>query len=650
MKRESLLVALSVVSLAASVAAADEVDSICEKMADRVRAVRSVSYTSLWTVDSVYEGKERHSVTTNAFAFARPGWIFKRGPATEVYKDSSNITFHLSLRQRYVVLPFESTETIGKVQPMMALTPYEKALLEADPLELLKKTIDEAGPFTVRDDEAIDGRSCWVLSHLVTNDTYGGWTWTFWIDQESGLLLRRRFAPGDAGDGVEKEKRSSSVLGMEFVVHDFVLNSDIPPETFVFTPEEGSRKVSSLDALMGYANSGRFQLSGKPAPDFDLKLMDGSPFKLSAQTGKVVVIDFWATWCGPCMTALPGMKSLADRYKDKDVVFVGVSRDQEDDAEKVMEAVKKHELPYAIGIDTAQISSSYKVNGIPCVVLVGRDGTVQGRKTGYSKEGEKALEKDIDALLEGKTLDTGRVMTEEELKEAEESAIQRLPTSLTEVDTNVFTRLWERKGSLIPERSWIGQSLAARLSVPHLTVRTKTNVEAIAATDGTVLASMPIPADLGEIAVRGHEPRFFYLRTGERGAFVALHTIYKEKDKDSYTAERLEVIGFDADGAETWRRVMPRDSANFAHAVPLGGGEDGVIFQTWRALTLLDAAGREIFSFRPGHEDAISLADVDGDGAFELYVLGPSAAGYEFRLPPPDQRKPVPAAEPAPGP
>src|SRR5690348_11728300 len=62
-----------------------------------------------------------------------------------------------------------------------------------------------------------------------------------------------------------------------------------------------------------------------PAPDFTLTTFDGKPFKLSDQVGKVVVINFWASWCGPCRDEAPALESLWEQYKGKDVVFLGVT-------------------------------------------------------------------------------------------------------------------------------------------------------------------------------------------------------------------------------------------------------------------------------------------------------------------------------------
>lgn len=113
-------------------------------------------------------------------------------------------------------------------------------------------------------------------------------------------------------------------------------------------------------------------------PDFTATPLDGSdPFTLSEQWGKVVAIDFWATWCGPCMAVMPQLKELHEKYKDSDdVIFITVSLDEkEEDLRKVMEREGLEFPVFFAGKGWAdEISKSFGVTSIPSSFVIGRDG------------------------------------------------------------------------------------------------------------------------------------------------------------------------------------------------------------------------------------------------------------------------------------
>ncbi len=114
---------------------------------------------------------------------------------------------------------------------------------------------------------------------------------------------------------------------------------------------------------------------GRVAPDFTLQALDGSAFRLSEQRGKPVVLNFWATWCGPCQNELPAIQKAAEHFGD-DVVFVGV--DQGEKAEVVQSFVDKLGLTFTIPMDAdGTIGYNYGVQGLPTTFFIDRNGVVQ---------------------------------------------------------------------------------------------------------------------------------------------------------------------------------------------------------------------------------------------------------------------------------
>jgi cytochrome c biogenesis protein CcmG, thiol:disulfide interchange protein DsbE len=114
---------------------------------------------------------------------------------------------------------------------------------------------------------------------------------------------------------------------------------------------------------------------GRVAPDFTLPLLAGGNFSLAEQRGKPVVLNFWATWCGPCQRELPAIQRATEYYGD-DVVFAGV--DQGETAEKVQLYVDKMGLTFAIPMDgDGEVGFQYNVKGLPTTFFIDRDGIIR---------------------------------------------------------------------------------------------------------------------------------------------------------------------------------------------------------------------------------------------------------------------------------
>jgi thiol-disulfide isomerase/thioredoxin len=110
--------------------------------------------------------------------------------------------------------------------------------------------------------------------------------------------------------------------------------------------------------------------------DITGKTTDGKEFDLAKLKGKVVLVDFWATWCGPCIQEIPNIRTAYKNYKDKGFEVIGVSLDRSDDA--IEKFVKKENLPWSsINVeDSRRLADKYEVNSIPQPYLIGPDGRV----------------------------------------------------------------------------------------------------------------------------------------------------------------------------------------------------------------------------------------------------------------------------------
>ena len=142
----------------------------------------------------------------------------------------------------------------------------------------------------------------------------------------------------------------------------------------------------SVVAAASLAASG---LTGQPAPDFALKSSDGSNLRLSEYRGDVVLINFWATWCGPCRQEMPLLDELYSRYNRVGFTLLGVNID--DDSSKAMNMVAELRVSFPVLFDSRkEVSRLYEVDAMPVTVLVDREGRVrhvhQGYKPGYEQK------------------------------------------------------------------------------------------------------------------------------------------------------------------------------------------------------------------------------------------------------------------------
>ncbi len=124
-------------------------------------------------------------------------------------------------------------------------------------------------------------------------------------------------------------------------------------------------------------------LPGKTAPAFTLTDVDGKTVSLADYKGKVVMVDFWATWCGPCKLELPHLVDLQKQYADKDFVILGLSMD-DDKPEMVKQFAEENGLPYTIVMGDEGTQGRYGVTGYPTAFLIDKGGVIRNVFQGYT--------------------------------------------------------------------------------------------------------------------------------------------------------------------------------------------------------------------------------------------------------------------------
>ncbi|MBT8099770.1 MAG: TlpA family protein disulfide reductase [Gammaproteobacteria bacterium] len=139
-------------------------------------------------------------------------------------------------------------------------------------------------------------------------------------------------------------------------------------------------------------------LTGQPAPDFALKSSTGENLRLSEYRGDVVMINFWATWCGPCRQEMPLLDELYARYGRVGFSLLGVNID--DDSRKAMNMIEELGVSFPVLFDARkEVSKLYQVDAMPVTVLVDREGQVRYVHHGYKPGYEQKYLDEIRSLL-----------------------------------------------------------------------------------------------------------------------------------------------------------------------------------------------------------------------------------------------------------
>ncbi len=140
--------------------------------------------------------------------------------------------------------------------------------------------------------------------------------------------------------------------------------------------------------------------TGKPAPGFSLKSLDGKVISLSELKGKVVILDFWATWCHACKEAAPVLERIYEKYRDRGVVLLGITLDTGYGAEDNVRAfVKRYGQNYPILWDNKKTGKAYGAIKIPITYVLDRNLVIRKKIVGYARGYEELLEEAVKEVI-----------------------------------------------------------------------------------------------------------------------------------------------------------------------------------------------------------------------------------------------------------
>ncbi len=415
------MVLVCVIGVALPVAAADpDPKSVLAEAAAVLRSNDSGRLFANVSYRGKFQGSEEQLDTDYTIAFRRPDQVYIHVESVDqemyVHANGTEYTNYIPYYQQYRVV--EQTMTVQDLIVMSGSDLTGPVLRGIASLTREEPFADAFAPEALSyiAAEDVDGKRCDRVRFAAFNRTYD-----LWIESAPTRLIRRIEA-----DMTPEETDYQAKYGIPFdfqvtaTMTEWELGVDVDP-LLAFAAPEGVEKVDMfMPPRQPYPAEA---LQDQPAPEFTLPLFGGGEMALAKEKGKVVVLDFWATWCVPCRTGLPVMKQIATEYADKGVSVYAVNLG--DDPETVKSFVEQFDLaglPVALDVD-ASVGSLYMADSIPLTVIVGKDGVVRIVHVGIpidraaleqatsmedaeriQREGySKALRAEIDALLAGET-------------------------------------------------------------------------------------------------------------------------------------------------------------------------------------------------------------------------------------------------------
>lgn len=344
------------------------------------------AYGKVQSLKATVRFKMRNTEVVSSLQLVRPRQylveIKQNGKPILVYSsDGKTLTQYDPSSKTYVQQPLRPDTSLAATAPIVGF--FMPLAMDPKVGEMLQSAIQESfNKAQAKGTQKVGTVSCKVIELTGKEGTL-----TLYIGAKDGLVYR-----------VTAKEPNGQVV-FEETVTSLQLNPSIPKTVFAFRPPAGATKQET-PRVAQREEVDTSSLKGQDAPAFALADLEGNTVSLSDLKGKVIFIDFWATWCPPCRESLPHTQALSQHEKAKsgDLVVLAINAREEVDEVKSFLQEKGYTFRVLLDKDGA-VMNQFKVQGIPTFVIIDREGKVAWVQVGFSGGTEKLIDEAVNKAL-----------------------------------------------------------------------------------------------------------------------------------------------------------------------------------------------------------------------------------------------------------
>jgi len=367
-----------------------KIDEILKRIKDKIQRIETLSYESTNVLNNPFQGDSIFQLSGKVWLQIVPddtifGCRFhvegrdKHGEYDYYYDGLRSYEIRHLKKEITIFNPYEFANTPNNpAKARTALNPFVDLLIDKNIMNTLQKNNPKK---TLREDNESEG---WLISFEYPQNELGqSLTQKLFIDK-STLSIRR----------IEKR----------VLWRGMTTSINIAIENYEINNKENSALVSLTRKYEDYAKevfkghrttdiSPVSDLDGEEAPDFEYTSFDGEKVSLSRMKGKIILLDFWESWCGYCILVLPKINELLKEYKNKGLIIIGITTENREQIEKL---IKSNQLNYINIFADKSILKKYKVTARPTYYLIDKNGIIIKTSYGDLKKIESAVKTLID--------------------------------------------------------------------------------------------------------------------------------------------------------------------------------------------------------------------------------------------------------------
>jgi thiol-disulfide isomerase/thioredoxin len=352
-----------------------KIDEILNRIEDKIQRIENLSYETTYIhntqfqADSIFQssGKVWLQILPDDTMFGCRFHVEgrdKHGEYDYYYDGSKSLEIRHSKKEITIFNPYEFPDTPNNpAKARTALNPFVDLLIDKN----IVNTLQESNPKkSLKEDNKSE---CWLISFEYPQSESGqSLTQKLFIDK-STLTIKR----------IEKRvlwRGMTSLVNIAIENYEMNNKENLMRVFLTKTYEDYAKEVYTRDRAAEVSPVS--DLDGKEAPDFEYTSFDGEKVRLSRMRGKIILLDFWESWCGYCLLALPKLNELLQEYKNKGLIIVGITTENREQIEKL---IKFNHLNYINIFADKTILKDYKVTARPTYYLINKNGIII--KTSY---------------------------------------------------------------------------------------------------------------------------------------------------------------------------------------------------------------------------------------------------------------------------